>query len=284
MFETTKRSVVILAVAVGLLMAAAPAQAAIIPAAYWSFDVSGSLGADSTGNGHTGSMTGGAVYDSSGRFGGGALKLTGSSDGMYMPVASGVSLPAGSDYTIAAWFKGIFNNGWSVLTFSNNAGGTAAGNEAMVTTSGYGGADAWSLGSWHAGNLTGFQDSGGNIPAADRPGGSEASQWHFIVVVGTSTDSKYYMDVGGAMTLIGTSSGGKTANSSVINIGYQANASGRSFADYLDEVRIYNQALTTGEIGALYATNNIPEPATMAFLAIGGLAMAGGAIRRRRRI
>ena len=47
----------------------------------------------------------------------------------------------------------------------------------------------------------------------------------------------------------------------------------------MDEIRLFNTALTRQEIGALYWVNDIPEPATLVMFGIGGLLMA----RRRRR-
>jgi hypothetical protein len=49
-----------------------------------------------------------------------------------------------------------------------------------------------------------------------------------------------------------------------------------AFDGAIDDVRIYDRALSGTEVADLYA---LPEPATLALLALGGLAM----LRRRRR-
>lgn len=50
-------------------------------------------------------------------------------------------------------------------------------------------------------------------------------------------------------------------------------------------ISVYSSSAVTGEVPAIYAldvTNPVPEPATLGLLALGGLGMIGGAIRRRR--
>ena len=55
-----------------------------------------------------------------------------------------------------------------------------------------------------------------------------------------------------------------------LNIGRDPSNTGRLFDGLIDEVRIYNRGLNETEVLAIY---NVPEPATMSLLALGGLAV-----------
>jgi hypothetical protein len=47
-----------------------------------------------------------------------------------------------------------------------------------------------------------------------------------------------------------------------------------------DDMRIYNRALSSAEVTTLYATESVPEPSALSFLATG---LSGLAMLRRRR-
>ncbi len=69
--------------------------------------------------------------------------------------------------------------------------------------------------------------------------------------------------VGGSATL-------NTATGSEMFIGQDGNA-GRVFLGLIDNVQIYNSALTKGELDSIYDVMLVPEPSGLALLGLGGL-------------
>jgi Concanavalin A-like lectin/glucanases superfamily len=64
----------------------------------------------------------------------------------------------------------------------------------------------------------------------------------------------------------------------VFNIGALQNSPG--FQGYVDDVRIFNRALSASEVSNLYATESVPEPSGFSLLVVG---LSGLSILRRRR-
>jgi hypothetical protein len=120
-----------------------------------------------------------------------------------------------------------------------------------------------------------------------------ADQWQFVVATWDAADRKYRIYINGLLdaekdakdtagnwiTSINTSSGAP------LGIGAQITNAGnvsRYFKGWIDEVAIFNRALSPQEIIYLYQLANVPEPTTLSLAGIGLLVVVGLALRRRR--
>ena len=132
-----------------------------------------------------------------------------------------------------------------------------------------------------------YTDGGSN--AAFTPTGLTTGSWHMIAVTydgrgdATTDFRNIYWDgaLGTAQTGLDQSGASK---SSSFAIGYSNVFGGREFNGAIDEVAIWNRALSGAEIANLYASRldagAVPEPGSWALM-IGGFGLAGGMMRRR---
>ncbi|MBT3199105.1 MAG: LamG domain-containing protein [Phycisphaerales bacterium] len=221
---------------------------------HWQFDNSGNVGqATVSSNLQT---VGNASYSASGKVGG-ALSLDGNGD--YLRVDGSDTLATGmptgdGSYTIAAFIqtttagKGII--GWGSY-------GSGASVNALRTD---------------GAKLLNYSWGGGVDYSASAPTILDG-QWHHVAATydAASSTKRLYFD--GAEIGSGKVIGDLTVGAQKFRIGSTNN--GEYFNGLLDDMRVYNTALSESEISGL----SVPEPATMSLLALGGLAI----LRRRRR-
>jgi hypothetical protein len=214
-----------LILAICFLFAVAWSEAGLI--GYWNFDNSGNLGADGSGTGNALSANGGAAYTATGKFGGG-LSLNGTS--AYLSKTSSVTnLPTGnSPYTISAWFKP-----------------TATGARGIIGWGTFGvGRQVCALRLHNANDFRHYWWAA-DLDAAANTNYSNGQWHHILAVYNGSTRALWYDGV-----LIGQDSPG-TNSSTNSNFGIGRTNSTEYFQGTLDDVAVWNHALTNAEIAAL---------------------------------
>ncbi len=231
---------------------------------YWSFNgksVSGTTVYDRSGAGNTGTLTNGPTV-TPGKIGQ-ALNFDGTND--YVSVASATSIHPALPFSFSFWVK---------PTTVSSAQGIFGSREA-VQHDGY-----WSsIGS--DGSVTiNYGDGAGCDPADRRTKTSPAStlvagQWqHVTGIISGATDMSIYVngvDVGG--TYSGTGGSISYGSLSILRLGSVGGSGGCPAAYFngsMDEVRLYNRALSTTEIQAQYAAAQSDEVNTGASQAQGG--------------
>ncbi len=236
---------------ISALAATAPSGCAAGPVAHWDFDEgSGQTAADSSGfgnDGQLGSTTGVDANDPTWECvtGGYALDFNGTSD--YVDLGSPASLNLTTTYSVAGWVK------WK--------GGNP---NAVIYASGDANADHYrvDVNNCTANGLSLREDGDACHPATSDL--LPADTWHHIAVIkdgDTGTNLAFYLD--GVSD--GTASAGTSGATGLKRIGARTEATDMFFDGVLDDLRIYDRALSGAEVSALAASP--PAACPMALVA-----------------
>ncbi len=208
---------------------------------YWTFnnqDIVNGLMLDKSGKGNNGNFANIATstFYVSGKLGQ-AGRFDGGNDIVTMP-----QLPTGTGpFSISAWIKiedlsgKSFNNGVAIISHFNN---DAAGDFALSITSGY----AVSF----LNNRT-----GGNDPTGESETSANTitrNKWTHIVATWDGSVNKIYVD--SLSKSFSSSAWGDWGTES--NLGRLANLSSYFYRGAMDDVRVYNRALSATEVHSLY--------------------------------
>ena len=210
---------------VSFIAVAVPAAAQTPPvAAYGLNETSGTLASDASGNGHTGTLTG-ATWTAAGRFGG-AATFNGTTNWLTVNHASLLSLT--SAMTLEAWVKTGSATGWRTVMLKETSNGLSYG--------------------LYAGDLSG-RPAGYIRRTADIAATSQSllplNQWvHLATTYDGATLRLFVNGVQAAATAI---TGSIVTSTLPLRIGGNS-VWGEYFSGQIDEVRIYNRALSAGEI------------------------------------
>jgi len=217
---------------------------------YWSFDDWADPGRDDSGNGNDGTVHG-ATW-TTGKFGG-ALSFDGVDN--YVSVSDDAALDITGNITVSAWVYltrgGLYQ---AIVTKCVSSG--ARNNPFDFRTT------------WHAKPDLAFVRA--DAVAHERVYGTVAlamGQWHHVSVRVENNIPDFY--VNGYITgkyADTTFTRTPTGNANPLLIGRRDD--GLYFNGLIDEVRIYNRALSGSEIMAL-----VPEPTTLLLLSLGSLAL-----------
>ena len=196
---------------------------------WWKFDeTDGGIAHDSSGSNNDGMLTGGPVWQpSSGKIGG-ALQFDGNDD--YVTISNESNFDLTDQITVAAWIKvNNFNRMWqSVVTKGDNA---------------------WRLHRYvETNNLKFNYDRGARGPVGSI--NVNDGKWHHVS--GVYDGSKLYLYVDGSLDASVDAPDGIKTNDFNVCIGECLEIRGRYWNGMIDDVRIYNYALSQQDIAGLY--------------------------------
>src|SRR3989338_6970816 len=196
--------------------------------AHWKFDEgSGTTVSDSSGNGNTGTLTNGPTF-TTGKIGQG-LSFDGINDAVQISDSNSLDV---SQITVSAWVRKIYDApSWSMI--ASRQAGTGTG-------------DNWIL----------FYNSSANDEYRfSAQGGTNIKLYRNGVQISDNAISSNN-DIGQWVHIVGTAEGAIPPETSAICIGGGANNSRNCDSEYsnavIDDVRIYNRALSASEILNIY--------------------------------
>jgi len=197
---------------------------ASLVAAYNFDEVSGSLVADASGQGNHGAISG-ATRSAAGRFGGG-LSFNGTSS--YVSVNDSASLDLSSGYTLEAWVNPVTIKSGNILTKEQSGG-------AVYNLYAYEDADL---------PIASFNDGAGyNVISGVNQ--LPINTWSHLVATYDRQNLRLY--VNGAQVAVRPYTSLIQQSTGVLKIGGNS-VWGEYFNGVIDEVRIYNRALTAADI------------------------------------
>ncbi len=215
---------------------------------YWSFDGSSTLGVNSVAGNTTLTAGGSPTYTASGKNGGGLL-LNGSS---YLS-GSVLNLPTGStSYTIGGWVRNTTLGSQGILGWGN-WGSTNQTNALRTSSNSF--YHYW----W-----------GNDVNPAMPSGQTILNTWRHVIATYDGTTRRIYLD--GAL-LSSAAASGLNAQNMNFRIGSTNNS--ENFIGTLDDIVIYNRALSLAEVGNVM--NQTAGQATLTWSDMTGTALTGGA-------
>ena len=201
---------------------------AALRAAYGLDDGTGTNALDSSGNNKTGTLIGG-TWTSSGRFGG-AVSLSGA--------GSEVDLPALGNFYKSAFTLEAWVNKQSSKFDSAVVGSWTSSGGPMIWADHLSGHYRLTLGT----SFSSYLDSG-RTPLV--------GQWQHLAATYDGTTARFYIDGTQVATTTFT---GNVGDSNIWRIGAYGASPGGFFDGLIDNVRIYDRALTAGEVQTDYAS------------------------------
>ncbi len=229
---------------------------------YWPMDeATSTIAGDFSGNGNNGTMntfanppTASSGWNPGKR--GAALAFDGSSDYISVPTIS-----ISSDMTVSAWVKLNSNSvgDWSRTVIAKSAWGAGADGDFYLNLR------TSPIAQTGTGRWTFSLQQGGTTYNAQQASDAVVGVWTHVV--GIKSGNNTYVYVNGVQAGTDPSSGSFANNSNTIDIGaFPANEATTALNGTIDDVRLYNRALTESEITTLYekgAGRNIASSQTL---------------------
>lgn len=199
--------------------------------AHYMFDTAATLGADSNGI-NSGTPVGGASFSAETRIGGGALRVDGVNGHIEVPASPLLHFDNSQSCTVSLWVKtAALTGGWRGIV-----------GKSRDALPGYG---VW------------LDSSSAFVAGTDNLFGPHITEgWHHVAVVQDGLNGTREMFVDGASAAVGVPNA--PDGGGALWIGGAASVT-EFFNGWIDDVRIYNAALTAEEVLAL-ATAAMPEP------------------------
>ena len=200
--------------------------------AWWKLDDgSGNTAADSSGNNRNGTLTGDVSWVDG--ITGGALAFDG--DGDYVDMGKNPGFDITNQITVSAWIKiSAFDKDWQTIVAKGDR--------------------SWRLQRNWGENTLEFGCSGLVVPGTDWGqifGKTNVNDGHWHHVAGVYDQEKIYLYIDGSMDASATASGMIRVNDEPVYIGENSQMTNRFWNGMIDDVRIYNYALSAEEISAI---------------------------------
>ncbi len=203
---------------------------------HWKFDeTSGTNANDETASGYDGTLYGNPTWQGTGGKDGGALDFDGTDDEVYLDVVTpNTNLEIDGDLTVAAWVKTSISNANGAVLFLQDTG-SVNNNYNLGLTSGAPYLD-------HGNGSTGEKFTA--------TGTINDDTWHHVAAVTDYPNLYIYIDG------VPDSGSPHTMTLDIVNVNSAAfkmstNGSTWAYEGLLDDMRVYNRALTAGDINAL---------------------------------
>jgi beta-glucanase (GH16 family)/uncharacterized membrane protein len=225
MLPHARRIVVTAALLTFTVARAALAQTGPI-AAYGFNEGSGTTTADASGNGNTGTISG-ATWNSAGRFGS-ALSFNGTTNWVTIPDAASLDLTTGM--TIEAWVRPASSSGYRAVLMKERTAGVS-----------------YAFGTDGSGNAIGFLHPAGGSDIGITGTSIPLNTWTHLAATYDGATFRVY--VNGVQAVSRALTGSIETSSAPLRIGGNA-PFGQYFSGLIDEVRVYNRALTATAIQA----------------------------------
>ena len=214
--------------------------------AHWRFDETGGTTAFDSVGGVNGTLVGGATFITTGGVAGGAIQFTNGYVNM------GNNFASTPTFSVQAWIKTDPSDTSSMTPVAKHWAGIGQG-YCLSVNNVYDG--------YTQNDLAGFRSIGVGHPSPTAVGGPAVNDglWHQLVGVHNNGATSLYVDG----NLVGSGGGGYSNNSADFMVGGLFNhygTPGNAFHGLIDEVKIYNNALTENDVKALYSSTLNPVP------------------------
>jgi hypothetical protein len=199
--------------------------------AHWKFDEgSGTSASDSSGNGHTATLVGGASFVSGRQ--GNAVSFDGNDDRVVVPHAADLDFGNGS-FTVLLWFK------------------TSEVSQRYLMAKNYSPSQPfWGIAVCGPGveqGVNGYVHDGSKTSQAPDKLNYADGQWHYLAFVRDRGALQLRLHMDGARVTTAADASGSVANTAALLIGDIATP-GYKYRGLIDDVKLFNRALSPAEI------------------------------------
>jgi len=200
------------------------------PIASFNFDAGGSVVSDQSGHGNDGSCTPSSTCPAFAATGGhtlGAYNFAG--NGNYIELANEANFDFSTVFSVTLWMKtNGFTNAWEQLIGKGDS--------------------AWAIERQNTQNTLSFTTFNASGVSDNLVGTTNVANnaWHHVAVVFTGTTKTLYVD--GQVNATKTYNQTLRNNNVKVRLGFNSEFTTGQYGGFLDDVRIYNRALTAGEV------------------------------------